>query len=380
MIATAIPSPRNLRLSPTLLWYIGRQYLSLFMMFFFGLATVILLITVVDVIDRVSGKGADLGTMLQLAFMKLPYLTQEVMPFTALFAALTTFWRLTRSHELVVTRSAGVSVWQFLLPVLIAGLLLGALTTSLLNPVASILLGRYEALESTFKGKSSSTFSISKTGLWLRQPGERGQPGENGQSVIHAVSVTPDTMVLNNVIVFKYEEDDRFIGRIDAKTAELRDGRWILFDAWETAPGVPAEFFDSTELSTDLTIEKIQESLADPQTISFWSLPSFIALMKEAGFSAVRHQLQFHRLLATPFLLIAMILLAASFSLRPQRRGRVGLVLLGGVMTGFLFYFVSNFVFTLGLSGKIPVILAAWLPSGVSMMLGVAALLHLEDG
>ena len=75
-----------------------------------------------------------------------------------------------------------------------------------------------------------------------------------------------------------------------------------------------------------------------------------------------------------------MILLAASFSLRPQRRGRVGLVLLGGVMTGFLFYFVSNFVFTLGLSGKIPVILAAWLPSGVSMMLGVAALLHLEDG
>lgn len=374
MSSLAILSPRHLRLSPTLLWYIGRQYLSLFMMFFFGLATVILLITVVDVIDQVSGKGADFATMLQLAFMKLPYLTQEVMPFTALFAALTTFWRLTRSHELVVTRSAGVSVWQFLLPVLVAGLLLGIATAALLNPVASILLGRYEALESTFKGKSNSIFAISKTGLWLRQP------EDNGQSVIHAVSVTPNTMLLNNVIVFSYEANDRFAGRIDAKTAELREGRWVLFDAWKTAPGVAAEFFDSIELNTDLTIEKIQESLADPQTISFWSLPGFIALMREAGFSAVRHELQFHRLLATPFLLIAMILLAASFSLRPQRRGRVGLVLLGGVMTGFLFYFVSNFVFTLGLSGKIPVILAAWLPSGVSMMLGVATLLHLEDG
>ena len=156
MTSKAISAQRGMRLSPTLLWYIGRQYLSLFMMFFFGLATVILLITVVDVIDRVSGKGADFGVILKLAFMKLPYLTQEVMPFTALFAALATFWRLTRSHELVVTRSAGVSVWQFLLPVLIAGLLLGAATTSLLNPLASILLSRYEALESTFKGKSSS--------------------------------------------------------------------------------------------------------------------------------------------------------------------------------------------------------------------------------
>ncbi len=374
MTSQAISAQRGQRLSPTLLWYIGRQYLGLFMMFFFGLATVILLITVVDVIDRVSGKGADFGVILKLAFMKLPYLTQEVMPFTALFAALATFWRLTRSHELVVTRSAGVSVWQFLLPVLIAGLLLGAMTTSLLNPLASILLSRYEALESSFKGKSSSIFSISKTGLWLRQPGEKGQ------SVIHAASVTPNSMILNNVIVFNYEADDRFIGRIDAQSAELREGKWLLFEAWKTAPGVAAEYIETVELSTDLTIEKIQESLADPQTISFWSLPSFIALMKEAGFSAVRHQLQFHRLLATPFLLIAMILLAASFSLRPQRRGRVGLILLGGVMTGFLFYFLSNFVFTLGLSGKIPVVLAAWLPSGVSMMLGVAALLHLEDG
>ena len=374
MTSTARLSPRSLRLSPTLLWYIGRQYLSLFMMFFFGLAAVILLITVVDVIDRVSGKGADFGTILKLAFMKLPYLTQEVMPFTALFAGLATFWRLTRSHELVVTRSAGVSVWQFLLPVLIAGFLLGSATTTLLNPLASILLSRYEALESTFKGKSSSTFSISKTGLWLRQP------GETGQSVIHAVSVTPDSMQLNNVIVFNYEADDRFAGRIDAKSAELQAGKWVLFDAWKTRPGEPAEYLSSVEVETDLTIEKIQESLADPQTISFWSLPSFIALMEEAGFSAVRHELQMHRLLATPFLLIAMILLAASFSLRPQRRGRVGLVLLGGVLTGFLFYFLSNFVFTLGLSGKIPVILAAWLPSGVSMMFGVAALLHLEDG
>jgi lipopolysaccharide export system permease protein len=187
-------------------------------------------------------------------------------------------------------------------------------------------------------------------------------------------------MILNHVIVFNYEKDDRFAGRIDARSAELHEGRWILFDAWKTGPNVQAEFFPQTEISTDLTVEKIQESLADPKTISFWSLPNFISLMEEAGFSAIRHKLEFHRLLATPFLLIAMILLAATFSLRPQRRGRVGLVLLGGVMTGFLFYFVSNFVFTLGLSGKIPVILAAWLPSGVSMMLGGAALLHLEDG
>ena len=126
--------------------------------------------------------------------------------------------------------------------------------------------------------------------------------------------------------------------------------------------------------------EKILDSFAPPETISFWDLPEFIELLENAGFSATQHKLQFHRLLATPLLLAALVLLAASFSLRSQRRGRVGLVILGGVLTGFLLYFVSNIVFALGLSGGIPVILAAWTPASVTLMLGIAVLLHLEDG
>ena len=105
-----------------------------------------------------------------------------------------------------------------------------------------------------------------------------------------------------------------------------------------------------------------------------------LGLLENAGFSAQRHKLQLNRLLATPLLLAAVILLAAAFSLRPQRQGPVVLVIVLGMLAGFLLYFLSNFVFALGLSGKIPVILAGWAPAGVSAMLGLAMLLHLEDG
>src|SRR3546814_12259486 len=84
-----------------------------------------------------------------MALMKLPYLSQEVMPFTILFAAMATFWRLTRSHELVVTRAAGVSVWQFLLPVLGSSVVIGMLAVSALIPWASALLSRYESLQAS---------------------------------------------------------------------------------------------------------------------------------------------------------------------------------------------------------------------------------------
>src|SRR3546814_11355952 len=103
------------------------------------------------------------------------------MPFTVLFAAMATFWRLTRSHELVVARAAGVSVWQFLLPVLGSSVVIAGLAVSGLNPLAAALLGRYERLEASYVHNQQSMLAVSETGLWLRQAEDAGQ------SVIHEI-------------------------------------------------------------------------------------------------------------------------------------------------------------------------------------------------
>ena len=373
-LASPPPSIRRLRLSPTLTGYIARQFTVWYLSFLFGLLGVILLATTVDLLDRLASKDVSLTVVLEMVLLKLPFLSQEVMPFTVLFAGLACFWRLTRSHEFVVTRAAGISVWQALVPVLGVSLLVGAITVAVLNPIGSVLLSRFETLEAKYVHNQASALSVSRQGLWLRQA------DEGGQSVIHASRITHETMTLHNVIVFRFAEADRFIGRVDAERAILRPGHWRLSKAWKSGPGTREQFVETLEIPTGLSRERILDSFAPPETIAFWNLPEFIEVLENAGFSATHHKLQFHRLLATPLLLAALVLLAASFSLRSQRRGRVGLVILGGVLTGFLLYFVTNIVFALGLSGEIPVILAAWTPASVTLMLGVAVLLHLEDG
>ena len=368
------PGLRRQRLSGTLFGYLARQYFFWFVNFLFGLTGVIFLVSTVDLLDRMASKDAALTLVIKMVFLRLPHLSIEVMPFTVLLAGLTCFWRLTRSNELVVTRAAGVSIWQLLMPVLAVASGVGFLSITLLNPVASVLLGRFEQLEARYIRNQASTLSVSRNGLWLRQA------DQNGQSVIHAQRVTTEPIVLHGVIVFRFAEQDQFRQRIDADRAELEPSNWVLFNGRQSTPGGAPQDFEVMRLGTELDREKIMDSFAPPETISFWSLPGFIKLLEDAGFSAVRHKLQLHRLLAIPLLFAAMVLLAATFSLRPQRRGRVGVVILSGVLTGFLVYFVSNFVFALGLSAKIPVVLAAWTPAGVSTMLGIAMLLHLEDG
>ena len=373
--AVAMPEMRRLHLSPTLSGYLARQFASRLLALFLGLSGVVLLTTLVDTYHRLAGKDeVTLLVVLHLSLLRLPYLGQEVAPFTVLIAAMATFWRLTRHHELVVARAAGVSVWQFLLPVLVVALLTGVFTVTVMNPVASVLLGRYTQLEAQLKHNKSNLLSISSSGLWLRQ----ADPG--GQTVIHALRVSEGSMTLQDVIVFRLTDDDRFISRIDAARAELHDGYWRFYEAWLSRPGEASRFEQQFDIATDLSSTKIQDSFASPRTISFWSLPDSIEMLEQAGFSALRHKLQWHRLLAMPMLFSAMVLLAATFSLRPHRRGKVGILILSGVIAGFLLYLMSRFVFALGLSEKIPVILSGWAPAGIGMMLGIALLFHLEDG
>lgn len=374
-VTLALPITKRQRLSATLSGYIARQFVARFLAFYLSLCGMIVLVSIVDLLDRNATKAkANLWTIVEMAFLKLPFVSQEVMPFTILFAGIATFWRLTRSNELVVARSSGVSVWQFLLPVVASALAVGILAVTVLNPLASILLARFEKMEARYLTYEGRVLAVKKTGLWLRQA------DQGGQSVIHAQKVSPTIVTLYDVIIFRFAEGDHFTGRIDAERATLKAGQWELSNAIQAIPGQAHQFHDSLTLPTDLTPTKIQESFAPPETISFWALPGFIEIMELAGFSAHRHRLQLHKLLSTPLLFVAMILIAATFSMRPQRRGHVAVLILLGVGAGFMLHILSNFVFALGLSSRLPIEMAGWTPAGVSLMLGVASLLHLEDG
>jgi lipopolysaccharide export system permease protein len=315
-----------------------------------------------------------MGLIIQMSLLKLPKLSLELAPFVVLFATMIAVFRLARTHELTIVRAAGVSVWQFLLPVVTVALLIGGFLLAIINPLSAVLYARYEILEAEIFRGQASLMEVSPSGVWLRQA------DGHTNSVVHATRVAPDSMILSDVIIFTFEGEDKFIGRVDAATAQLKPGYWLLKSAQVTTPDHPTQFLAQYELPTDMTPERIQDGFGSPETISFWELPSFIRTLEAAGFSATRHRMYWHRSIAGPLLLFAMVLLAATFSLRPPRRGGAVRLIMGGIASGFLLFFLTNLVAALGQTQSIPVALAAWAPTAVSTLLGVSFLLHLEDG
>jgi lipopolysaccharide export system permease protein len=368
--------PRQIRLSATLSRYLARQVLIGIAIAVFGLAVIAFVADVVELLRRAYGQpGVSLGLVLLMGLLHLPFLVQKLMPFAVLFGTMLTFQRLTRSHELVVARSAGVSVWQFLLPALLVAQVIGIFTLVAFNPLASVLMARYEALQQKYLSQDSDLITVGQGGLWLRQTRAGG-----GELLLHARQMHPDTGRLDQVVVLEFAPDGTFASRIDAALAYLQPGYWELSAPLLSDRDGESRVVPDIRLPTNLTGHRIQDSFAPPETLSFWDLPGFVKELEAVGFSAREHRLYWQGLLALPLLLSAMLLIGTTSSLRLVRRGGAGLLITAGLVTGFLFYIISDVVFAIGLSGRLPPVLAAWTPAGIAVLLGCTTLLHLEDG
>lgn len=364
-----------MRLSATLSGYLARQFLVWFFSFLLVLVAVIMLFDFIELVRRAASRPqVTVWLAAQMTLMKAPELLQDLFHLIVLFSAMFTFWRLTRSQELVIARAAGVSVWQFSLPIVAAAALIGVANVAVFNPVGAAMFAKFEEMEDRYLRGRTSLLKISSSGLWLRQR------NETGVSVIFANRADPRSITLREVTVFLYDADNTYRGRVDGATASLRAGYWDILEASVAIGGTASEPIQQYRLETDLTAEKIQESFASPETLSFWDLPGFIATLEETGFSARSHRMHLYTLVAQPLLLAAMIPFAGAFALRQTRRGGTALLVVAGVLTGFVIFILNDVVIALGLTDALPPPVAALAPGTVALLIGAATLFHLEDG
>ena len=359
--------------------YLTRQILFNFLAVLFMVVSVVMLFEVVELLRRTADRP-EVGfvLVLKLAFTKLPRTIEMVFPFVVMIAAMATFWKLSKSNEFVIMRAAGVSIWGFLLPVMTAVFVVGIINVTLINPISARMYDMYETLYYRMKTKNPRAVLFSDKGLWIREAID-----ENNVMVLQAQSLRQEKndLLLRGVTIIEMDRRSQPGRRIEAFAGILQEGQFELKDAHIFRAGYPTVSRNSMTYKTSLDINRIKENFVEPEAISFWALPSIISFYESSGFSAKRHRLRYYSLLISPFLLCSMVLVAAVFALRPNnRRGGVMYLIVGGITTGFLVYFMTQLVYAFGLNDFIPILLAVSTPFLITTLISVSLLLHLEDG
>ncbi len=358
---------------------LGRYFASRFVIaalgVFVAIFVLLVLVDYIEMVRKTSGlASASAITVAETSLFRVPQLLEKMMPFCILIGAMTCYLALSRRLELVVARAAGVSAWQFIAPALASAIALGILATTAYNPISADLSERSKRMEAELFGSAPGGGIQDASGFWINQV------NSDGQVIINAARSEQQGVRLTGLTLFRFDNDFQFKERIEAREATLEDGYWLFKSARRYSLDGPPVDQDSFRLATSLTPAQIRNSFSTPETVSFWQLPSYIRSSESSGFATAGYRLQYHKLIAQPFLLAAMVMLAASVSLRFFRFGGVQKMVLSGVGAGFLLYVLSKVTEDLSKAELMHPIAAAWLPVFVGGLTGFLALLYQEDG
>ena len=360
--------------------FLARHFWASFALVFSTISGVIVLFSILNnsqsFASRVSGR-VPMRIFLEFAAVDVFYALGTTIPLSVLLAGIITFWKLSRSSELTVIRGVGLSVWNFLAPIIMVCTFLGILNMAILNPIGAVLQRRIQRISYKYDISRANPLLFSQSGLWLKER------SEFTQSFMHAEYIRKEGDVLNarNLTIFVTDLRSNFLRRIEADSAVLKNKSLELYDVRMIDPRLFEESFASYVYPTSLTVDRIEENSSAPETFSFWELPGFISFFEASGFSARRHRSHFYMLLFMPLMLCAMLLVATVFSIAPSR-GRTNLLLKlsGGVLCGFAVFFVDQVVRAIGTSGRMPLLLSSISVPLIAVMLSSTLLLHKEDG
>lgn len=335
------------------------------------------IIALVDYVEasRNIGTEVDLSPLqlLTLTGLKIPKLIEQTIPFVVLFGVMGALAGMNRRSELTVMRAAGLSAWRFLRPAVIVTALIGVIWSTIINPLSSRMMGEYDARSAQALGSAQTTE------IWLREGSDKAQ------RVIQAESLDLLAKRLDAPVFLEMAIDKSgatiFERRFDAETARLlTPGYWTLENVIENAPGETLRRKDIITLPTSISLEDLREQSGQKVDPPFWAIREEIRANEAAGFSARKLRLQFHKLLALPFLLVAMTFIAAGVSMYLVRGGGTLRLLIMGSVLGFAVFFADSVVTAFGEVAILPVILAAWTCPALVLFLGIIHLARIEDG
>lgn len=286
-----------------------------------------------DLVSQVIDQSGDLSARYTLlsalwyALLSVPGQLMQYLPFAALIGSLAGLGALASTSELVVIRTAGVSV---------ARILWMALKPALLITLAGMLVAEYVAPGLKQMAESHRAIAlqrdqagISRYGLWHRE----------GHSFVHLNAVQPNG-VLHGVSIYTLDDRRQLRSALHASRAIYQQGHWLLEDVRETR--FLGEHLEQRTASrkvwqTQLSPELLNILVLDPEDLSMVGLWRYTHFLREQGANSGEYELAFWNKVLQPLAIVGLVLLAASIVFGPLRQASMGQRVFIGVLIGVSF-------------------------------------------
>ena len=299
------------------------------------------------------------------ALLRLPILGFEMMPVSALIGSLLGLGALAANSEIIVMRSAGLSVGRLAQMVALTGLVLLAFTAVLGEFIGPPL--DFYARDMRVESRVGQEEERLGNTTWVR----------DGAKYLHLERVSSE-FEFGSLYVYSFDESNTLKSIALAENAGLDDrDRWRLENFRETQfrdDNVQVVESSLTVESFDVNAELLGSALAKPSSLSLRGLLSYIDYQKRNSLDPKIFETELWYRVSRTFAVMVMPILALAFVFGGLRAGGTGARLMVGVVIGLAYYLASEMLANSGQVFDLNPVLITWLPSLVLVAVTMYAL------
>jgi len=352
--------------------YLIRMYLKNIIFVLLIFLFLIFLIDFIEIYRRASEKinfnNNDenfITILIYLSFLKSPNTIQNVLPISVLISSVITFIKWRQNNYFVIVRTVGISLKSTIFPLCVVVLFLGLLSLIFLHPLANYSNNKYKALETKYFGhKVKESISLSKNGIWIRKK------TDDGFLIIKAQNIIKNKNILNNVEIFRFDNNNNFINKIIAETASLYKNKLILKKGKNFNTEITNKSFNSFSIQLSNKFDNFNLTSEIAENMNLVDLYNYITLMKNLGVNYSNHLTHLLKELLQPILMISMILICAPLILKNNDRKFPLIIVCLTILIGFIIYFLVDFMYVLGSIEKLNPFIASIGPVGIFLLIG----------
>ena len=361
------------RLSLTFSRYVFWHLMTRVLTYLFLLMLLISIIDIAELFRRVGDKeGISFLTVLIMQGVKTPSTIPFLLPFSVLFGAMHSFHSLRNQNEIVIARTSGLSLFKLMIPPMIFAFVYAVFALVVVDPVSSATSQRYDVMEKKIFGSGGRNLTVSTDGIWFRDQ------NNTFATIIHGDGVDGTVAEVINPVVYVFDKNNRILNRYYPEKMLLKDKYWEVNGGVMMGPAGRVTSLDTAQIDTTLTRRDLNHSNKRPETIALISLWGYISVLERTGLPSLGHESYFYSKLALPFVLIGMVMIAGRFTLILTGRRRATHLIVFSIVFGVLFYFLNDFLYVMGTTGRLPPIIAGLAPGIIMSVLGTGMLISVK--
>ena len=334
--------------------YIAAVWVRLLALCLGSFVAVYLVLDMMEKIPRFIRSGGSAGDIFGFFVCKLPEMVGQTASFSILMTTLLTLGLLSGSSEITAMRSCGVSLLRISLPMLALGLAASLLMLVNAEMIVPKSYERMDYIEKVAIKKQGVNAVFKRNNIWFRSE----------EMIVQAKLFEPQEKTLKGVVVWSVDNSMNPLGRIDAESAEFRNGVWTLKNAdlknFNNAAGVSMRTVPAMDIALKLKVDDLKVLDNNADNLSYRKLKEYANNLRRGGYQAFRYLTMMHNKISAPFSAFVMVILGIPFALRNSRSGGIALGIGASVAIGFSYFVVNAVLLSYGRSGVLPPLVAAW--------------------